>query len=66
MPSAWVRGIAAQLNPATNGPGFEGQLDQVRRCSLPAVFNGNGAEMHDGCRGRHDEKRLQDPADFRS
>ena len=45
MPSAWGGGIAAQLNPATNGPGFEGQLEEVRQMQLTGVFNGNGAEM---------------------
>ena len=45
MPSAWGGGIATQLNPATNGPGFEGQLEEVRQMRLTGVFNGNGAEM---------------------
>lgn len=45
MPSAWGGGIATQLNPPTNGPGFEGQLDEVRQGQLTGVFNGNGAEM---------------------
>lgn len=45
MPAAWSGGVAAQLNPASNGPGFEAQLEEVRQGVLTGVFNGNGAEM---------------------
>ncbi|MHA6720308.1 beta-glucosidase BglX [Sphingomonas sp. RS6] len=45
MPSAWGGGIATALNPPTNGPSFEAQLEEVRRGSITGVFNGNGAEM---------------------
>ncbi len=45
MPSAWGGGVATQLNPPTNGPGFEQQLEEVRQMQLTGVFNGNGAEM---------------------
>ncbi|MES2445066.1 MAG: beta-glucosidase BglX [Pseudomonadota bacterium] len=45
QPSAWGGGVATALNPATNGPGFEGQLEEVRQMQLTGVFNGNGAEM---------------------
>lgn len=45
MPSAWGGGVATALNPPTNGPGFEGQLEEVRQMQLTGVFNGNGAEM---------------------
>jgi beta-glucosidase len=45
MPSAWGGGVATALNPPTNGPSFEAQLDEVRQGSLTGVFNGNGAEM---------------------
>jgi beta-glucosidase len=45
MPAAWGGGVATQLNPATNGPGFEQQLQEVAAMQLTGVFNGNGAEM---------------------
>lgn len=45
MPAAWGGGVATALNPPTNGPSFEGQLDEVRQGKLTGVFNGNGAEM---------------------
>jgi len=45
MASAWGGGAAAQLNPPSEGPSFEGQLDEVRKGLLTGVFNGNGAEM---------------------
>ncbi|HVJ01156.1 MAG TPA: glycoside hydrolase family 3 N-terminal domain-containing protein [Sphingomonas sp.] len=45
MPSAWGGGVATALNPPTNGPSFEAQLDEVRQGLLTGVFNGNGAEM---------------------
>ncbi|KRC78995.1 glycoside hydrolase family 3 N-terminal domain-containing protein [Sphingomonas sp. Root241] len=45
MPSAWGGGVATQLNPPTDGPGFEQQLEEVRQMQLTGVFNGNGAEM---------------------
>nr|WP_294815590.1 glycoside hydrolase family 3 N-terminal domain-containing protein [uncultured Sphingomonas sp.] len=45
MPSAWGGGVATQLNPPTNGPGFEQQIEEVRQMQLTGVFNGNGAEM---------------------
>ena len=45
MPAAWSGGVATQLNPSNQGPGFEAQLDEVRQGLLTGVFNGNGAEM---------------------
>lgn len=45
MASAWGGGAAAQLNPPSGGPSFEGQLGEVRQGLLTGVFNGNGAEM---------------------
>jgi beta-glucosidase len=45
MPSAWGGGVATQLNPPSNGPGFEQQLEEVAQMQLTGVFNGNGAEM---------------------
>jgi beta-glucosidase len=45
MPSAWGGGVATALNPPTNGPSFEAQLEEVRQGSITGVFNGNGAEM---------------------
>ncbi|MBC9032275.1 glycoside hydrolase family 3 C-terminal domain-containing protein [Sphingomonas sp. JC676] len=45
MPSAWGGGVATALNPASNGPNFDGQLEEVRQGRLTGVFNGNGAEM---------------------
>jgi beta-glucosidase len=45
MPSAWGGGVATALNPPSNGPNFEAQLDEVRQMQLTGVFNGNGAEM---------------------
>ncbi|WP_213980832.1 glycoside hydrolase family 3 N-terminal domain-containing protein [Sphingomonas sp. dw_22] len=45
MPAAWGGGVATALNPAGNGPSFDGQLDEVRQGRLTGVFNGNGAEM---------------------
>jgi beta-glucosidase len=45
MPSAWGGGVATALNPATNGPNFEAQLEEARLGSITGVFNGNGAEM---------------------
>ena len=45
MASAWGGGIAPSLNPASRGPNFEGQLEEVRQMQLTGVFNGNGAEM---------------------
>lgn len=45
MASAWGGGVATALNPPSNGPGFDGQLDEVRQGRLTGVFNGNGAEM---------------------
>ena len=45
MPSAWGGGVATALNPPTNGPSFEAQLEEARAGSITGVFNGNGAEM---------------------
>ncbi|MET0308059.1 MAG: glycoside hydrolase family 3 N-terminal domain-containing protein, partial [Sphingomonas sp.] len=45
MPSAWGGGVATALNPPSNGPSFDGQLEEVRQGKLTGVFNGNGAEM---------------------
>jgi beta-glucosidase len=45
MASAWGGGVATTLNPPSNGPSFEGQLEEVRQSQLTGVFNGNGAEM---------------------
>ncbi|MBO9624321.1 MAG: beta-glucosidase BglX [Sphingomonas sp.] len=45
MPSAWGGGVATALNPPTEGPSFEAQLDEVRQGLVTGVFNGNGAEM---------------------
>lgn len=45
MAAAWGGSIAPALNPASRGPNFDGQLDEVRAMQLTGVFNGNGAEM---------------------
>ncbi len=45
LPSAWGGGVATALNPPTNGPSFEQQLEEVAKMRLTGVFNGNGAEM---------------------
>ncbi len=45
MASAWGGGAATALNPPSNGPNFEGQLEEARQMRLTGVFNGNGAEM---------------------
>ncbi|MDA4629702.1 hypothetical protein NZA98_00990, partial [Escherichia coli] len=38
-------GIATGLNPPSNGPSFEGQVNDAIAGKLTGVFNGNGAEM---------------------
>ncbi|MBL7372595.1 beta-glucosidase, partial [Escherichia coli] len=45
LPAAWGGGVATALNPPTNGPSFEQQLEEVAKMRLTGVFNGNGAEM---------------------
>lgn len=45
MASAWGGGTALSLNPASAGPNFQQQVDEVRRGELTGVFNGNGATM---------------------
>jgi beta-glucosidase len=45
MAAAWGGSAAPSLNPASRGPNFEGQLEEVRKMQLTGVFNGNGAEM---------------------
>ena len=43
--AAWAGGAAVTLNPASNGPGFDGQLADAVAGKLTGVFNGNGAAM---------------------
>src|SRR5206468_3304616 len=45
MASAWGGGVAVSLNPPSNGPSFEQQVEETRRGQLTGVFNGNGAAM---------------------
>lgn len=45
MASAWGGGKAVSLNPPSNGPNFEQQVEEGRRGQLTGVFNGNGARM---------------------
>ena len=45
MASAWGGGAAVSLNPPSNGPNFQGQVDEARQGQLTGVFNGNGARM---------------------
>lgn len=64
MPSAWGGGVATALNPPTNGPSFEAQLDEVRRGGITGVFNGNGAEMARRMQTAAMESRLKVPLIF--
>jgi beta-glucosidase len=45
MASAWGGGVAIALNPPSNGPNFEQQVEEGRQGQLTGVFNGNGARM---------------------
>jgi beta-glucosidase len=45
MASAWGGGVAVALNPPSNGPNFEQQVEEGRLGQLTGVFNGNGARM---------------------
>jgi beta-glucosidase len=45
MASAWGGGAAISLNPPSNGPNFQGQVEEARLGQLTGVFNGNGARM---------------------
>jgi beta-glucosidase len=45
MASAWGGGVAASLNPPSEGSSFPQQVDEARRGLLTGVFNGNGARM---------------------
>jgi beta-glucosidase len=45
MASAWGGGIAMALNPPSNGPDFEKQVEEAWQGRLTGVFNGNGARM---------------------
>ena len=64
MASAWGGGAATQLNPPSNGPSFEGQLQEVRDARLTGVFNGNGAEMARRMQTAAMEARLKIPLIF--
>ena len=44
MASAWGGGVAAALNPPSNG-NFPQQVEEARKGQLTGVFNGNGARM---------------------
>ena len=45
MASAWGGGVATALNPPSNGPDFQQQVEEARLGQLTGVFNGNGARM---------------------
>ena len=45
MASAWGGSSAVALNPPSNGPNFEQQVEEARLGQLTGVFNGNGARM---------------------
>jgi beta-glucosidase len=45
MASAWGGGVAAALNPPSEGSSFPQQVDEARQGQLTGVFNGNGARM---------------------
>ena len=45
MASAWGGGVAALLNPPSNGGDFGKQVEEARQGRLTGVFNGNGARM---------------------
>jgi beta-glucosidase len=45
MASAWGGGVAASLNPPSEGSSFPQQVDEARQWLLTGVFNGNGARM---------------------
>lgn len=45
MAAAWGGGTALSLNPASAGPDFKHQVEEVRQGQLTGVFNGNGATM---------------------
>ena len=45
MASAWGGGTAVALNPPSNGPNFDQQVEEARLGQLTGVFNGNGARM---------------------
>jgi beta-glucosidase len=43
--AAWSGGVATQLNPPSQGGGFDQQIADAVAGRLTGVFNGNGAEM---------------------
>jgi beta-glucosidase len=45
MASAWGGSKAIALNPPSNGPSFENQVEEARLGQLTGVFNGNSARM---------------------
>ena len=45
MAAAWGGGNAAGLNPPSDSPSFEQQVEEARLGQLTGVFNGNGARM---------------------
>jgi beta-glucosidase len=45
MASAWGGGVAAALNPPSQGSSFPQQVEEARQGQLTGVFNGNGARM---------------------
>jgi beta-glucosidase len=45
MASAWGGGVAASLNPPSEGSSFPQQVEEARQGLLTGVFNGNGARM---------------------
>jgi beta-glucosidase len=45
MAAAWGGGTATALNPPSNGPSFEDQIEDAVAGKLAGVFNGNGAIM---------------------
>ena len=45
MASAWGGGVAAALNPPSEGSSFPQQVEEARQGQLTGVFNGNGARM---------------------
>lgn len=64
MSAAWGSSAAPSLNPASKGPSFEGQLQEVRAGQLTGVFNGNGAEMARRMQTAAMESRLKIPLMF--
>lgn len=64
LAAAWSGSGGPSLNPASKGPSFAAQLDDVRAMRLTGVFNGNGAEMARRMQFAAMESRLKIPLIF--